>query len=279
MMSFEDFLPSATPRYRYKDYRECVRLLEKEYDKLDHEEDPLESAYNPYCIIEIDERSFLECFVNSGDNSLTLSWEIYDHAYQSALLRMESTEHATAAGAFDQIFSAWTWTESNQSLASTRTRSVRGVTRTKRADISWTPKNMPAGRSEWPTVVGEVAWSEPRSKLRADMEFWLTGPASPVNVAITISVLRGRILIERWKSLNDRPPTPTQKIEIIRNPKLGCPQVTGQLEIEFSEVFLRDPKPATGERNFILTTADMRKLADDVWAFQYKPKPDKKAAQ
>ena len=272
-MVFEDLLSSAPPIYRYKGYRECIELLEKEHDKFEHEEDPLKDAYSPYFIMEIDERSFLEYFVNSNNKLLTLSWEIYDHAYQSALFRMESAEHATASSAFDSIFSAWTRTVSKHSLAGTRTHTFRGATRTKRADISWTLKQMPPGRSEWPTVVGEVVWSEPRSKLKADMEFWLNDPASSVNVALTISVLRGRILMERWKSVDNKPPSPVQKMEIVRKPKLGCPRVTGQLEIKFSEVFLREPKPNTLERDFSFTEADMEELADDVWSFQYKTKP------
>ncbi|KAJ5983220.1 hypothetical protein N7481_005319 [Penicillium waksmanii] len=270
MMSFQDFLPSATPRYRYKGYHECLRLFEEEYDKLQHEEDPLGCAYNPYFIMDIDERSFLECFVNSEEKLLTLSWEVYDHVHQSALFRMESSEHATASGAFNTIFSAWARRVTEPFLSNTGARTVRGVTRTKKADISWTPAEVPSSRShKWPTFVGEVAWSEPRSKLKADMKFWLEDPESSVNVAITISVLRGRILIEMWEVLDNKPPSPTQMIEIIRSPKPGCPQISGQLEIQFSDVFLREPKPKTKERNFILTTADMHELAAHIWEYQY----------
>ncbi|KAJ5378671.1 hypothetical protein N7509_011790 [Penicillium cosmopolitanum] len=271
MISFHDFLPSTTPRYRYKGYRESLRLFEEEHDKLQHEEDPLGCAYNPYFIMDIDERSFLEYFVNSEDKLLTLSWEIYDHVYQSALFKMESSEHATAAGAFNTIFSTWARSVTKPFLSNTGTRTVRGVTCTKKADISWTPAEVPSGRShKWPTFVGEIAWSEPRSKLKADIKFWLEDPESSVNVAITISVLRGRILIERWEVSDNKSPSPTQKIEIIRNPKPGCPQVSGQFEIEFSDVFLREPKPKTRERNFILTIADMHELAAHVWEYQYQ---------
>lgn len=221
--------------------------------------------------MDIDDRSFLECFVNSGDRLLTLSWEIYDHVYQSALFKMESSEHATAAGAFNTIFSAWARSMADPLLSNTGTRAIGGVNRTKRADISWTPAKVSSGRShKWPTFVGEVAWSEPRSKVQADMKFWLEDSESSVNVAISISVLCGRILIEKWGVSENKPPSPTQKIEIIRNPKPGCPQVSGQLEIDFSDVFLREPKPEARERNFILTIADMHELATHIWTYQYQ---------
>lgn len=176
-MSFLEFLPSNTPRYRYKGYSECLRLFEEKYDELEHEEDPLGRGYNPYFIMDIDERSFLESFVQSEDKLLTLSWEIYDHVNKSLLLRMESTEHAVAGGAFRSIFDHWA-KEPIPALTDTSTRTVRGVTCTKRADISFAPfLQMPVNRSfKWPTFVGEVAWSERRRKLRADMKFWLEDP-------------------------------------------------------------------------------------------------------
>ncbi|KAJ5256589.1 hypothetical protein N7478_012693 [Penicillium angulare] len=269
MMSFQDFLPSDTPKYRYKSYDECLQLFEEKYDELKCEEDPLGQAYNPYFIMDVDECSFLDCFVYSGERLLTLSWEIYDHVSQSTLLRMESSQHAVAIGAFTTIFSAWARTVPPE-VENTSTRTVRGATRTKRADISWAPKNMPRGLShKWPTFVGEVAWSEPRSKLIADMKFWLNDPGSCVNAAITISVLRGRILIEKWETSGNQTPSPSQALEICRNPKHGFPQVSGNLSINFADVFLRNPDPEKGEEDFILTETDMHEMADQVWSFQY----------
>jgi hypothetical protein len=163
--------------------------MDQECERLEREEGALGCAYNPYFIMDIDERSFLECFVNSGEKLLTLSWEIYDHVPQSALLNMESTTHAVAAGAFHTIFSAWA-RRVDDPLSPTGTSPVRGQTQTKKADISWRPQEMPNGRSNWPTFVGEVAWSECRTKFQEDMKFWLDDPDRFVNFAISISVLR-----------------------------------------------------------------------------------------
>ena len=237
---------------------------------MEREKGPLGFAYDPYFIIDIDERSFLECFVNSGDKLLMLSWEMYDHTYQSALLKMESSPHAVAGGAFSTIFSAWARRVADPILTPTSTRTVRGQTRTKKADLSWAPRDIPQGGShKWPTFAGEVAWSEPRTKLQADIEFWLDDPESCVNVAITITVLRGRIKIESWERNQNQPPSPTQWIEITRNSHGACPKVSGQLEIKFSDVFLRAKGP--GEIDFILSEADMNEIAIQIWTFQYPP--------
>ncbi|CAI7648158.1 unnamed protein product [Penicillium glandicola] len=171
---------------------------------------------------------------------------------------MESSAHAVAgsARAVDPI------------ITPTSTRSVRGQTRTKKADISWSPRDMPNGLShKWPTFVGEVAWSERRTKLHEDMKFWLDDPNSTVNAAITISILREKIMVESWERGNDKPPSPTQRIEILRNPRPGCSRINGRLEIQFSDVCLRDAR--AGESNFILTETDMAELAGHIWTYQY----------
>jgi hypothetical protein len=78
---------------------------------------------------------------------------------------------------------------------------------------------MPNGRShKWPTFVGEVASSERRTKLQEDIRLWLDDPDSAVNAAITISVLRDKIMVESWERGYDKAPSPNQKIEILRNP-------------------------------------------------------------
>ncbi|CAG8057781.1 unnamed protein product [Penicillium salamii] len=124
---------------------------------------------------------------------------------------------------------------------------------------------MPNGRShKWPTFVGEVAWSERRTKLEADIKFWMNDPDSSVNAAITRSVLRDKIVVERWKRNDYKPPSPDQKIEIVHNPRPGCPRVKGQLDIKFSDVCLRDKQEE--ESDFVLTATDMEELSRHIWA-------------
>lgn len=98
------------------------------------------------------------------------------------------------------------------------------------------------------------------------MKFWLDEPESSVNAAITISMLRNKIIVESWERGNGNP-SPEQKIEILRNPLPGCPRVNGQLETQFSDVFSRDKRDR--ESNFVLTATDIDKFAGHIWAFQY----------
>ncbi|CAG7953419.1 unnamed protein product [Penicillium salamii] len=119
-------------------------------------------------------------------------------------------------------------TASQHASVASRCASFRGQTRTKKADISWIPTKMPNGRSrKWPTLVGEVTCSERHTKLKEEIEFWINKSDSSVNAPITISVLRDKIMVESWKGNDNMPPSPNQKIKIVRNPHPGCPRVNG----------------------------------------------------
>lgn len=269
-MSCQDYLPSTTPRYDYEGIQRCLAIVEQ---MVERNEDG-KGLSNPYFIINIDERSFLECFVNSEEKLLTLSWESYNHTSQFAILRVEHASNVVAAGAFETIFSAWARRVIDTPISSTNARPVRGHSVTKKADISWTPLDPPGGRSKkWPTLVGEVAWSgsqEARTKLEKDIRFWLEGSGDQVKVVLTITVHdRGRITIEKWDTI-PVPQFPTQKIEIVDDPAPNCPRVNGQLQVPFRDVFLREKDKKDIEADFVLTENDMEQIARHVWAFQFR---------
>ncbi|KAJ5263507.1 hypothetical protein N7478_011112 [Penicillium angulare] len=90
--------------------------------------------------MDIDEGPFQECFVNSKDKLLALSWEICDHVAQSALFKMETAAHAVAARTFDTFFSAWARKIHDPLFSLTGKTTFRSQTRSKKADISWTLK-------------------------------------------------------------------------------------------------------------------------------------------
>ncbi|KAJ5812513.1 hypothetical protein N7474_008814 [Penicillium riverlandense] len=269
-MFFEEVLPSTTPRYEYEGIQGFLHILEQEQERYERE-----GSFNPYIIFAIDEHSFLECFVDSEEDLLTKSWETYDHSSHNILIKMETANHAVAAGAFDSIFSTWARRVRDNPLACTARTAVRGHTRTKRADSSWTPVFLPAGRSpKWPTLVLEVAWSERRPKLERDIDFWLRESNGDVKVVLSITVHPcGIISIEKWdlsptSSGNGTAPRPTQKIEIVRKPTPNCPRVKGQIQLQFQDIFLRD-KEGT-DIDFIISHSDMEEIASQVWGFQFE---------
>ncbi|KAJ5962469.1 hypothetical protein N7501_007410 [Penicillium viridicatum] len=74
-------------------------------------------------------------------------------------------------------------------------------------------------------------------------------------------------MVDSWERADDKSPSPNQRVEIVRNPRPVCPRVNGQLEIQFSDVFVRDKK--SRESNFRLTATEMEELAKHIWEYQY----------
>ncbi|CAG8150028.1 unnamed protein product [Penicillium nalgiovense] len=194
MMSFQDDISPSTRRYRNEGYHECVGVFEQESERMEREGGT--PGYNPYFIIDIDERSFLECFVNSGEKLLMLS-----------------------------IFNRWldqVKATSGTHITYLHAESVPGTNQSRTPDSSWTPRDLPSGRSrKWPTLVLEVSYSQTRAYLKEAMQFWLDEPESDVKVAISITVSDRKILLERWVRRPNRPTSPDQWIEIAREPRKG----------------------------------------------------------
>ncbi|KAJ5411095.1 uncharacterized protein N7487_005454 [Penicillium crustosum] len=129
--------------------------------------------------MDIDELSYNECFIDSGEKLLVLSSEVYNHASQSDVVEVRSHAHATAASALNQIFRAWHSLD-DTSIVDTGVAGFRGGTITKKGVMSWIPIDSSSGKlQDWPSLVGEVAWSEPRRKLLQDIEFWFKESQRP----------------------------------------------------------------------------------------------------
>ncbi|KAJ5164022.1 uncharacterized protein N7500_005852 [Penicillium coprophilum] len=105
-MPIEYVLLATTPRYNHEGFEQCLKMIDQEGELSECEESG--GLSNPYAIMDIEEESFIDCFVNSGE-SFRLSWELYGHASQFTLLKAsESAIHAVATGTFEGIFSVWT---------------------------------------------------------------------------------------------------------------------------------------------------------------------------
>lgn len=274
MRPFEDFLPSNTPRYEFQSTEQSVQILHQEMSRLRGDRPRLGNPLNPFLIFVMDRRSFLS-WQDSGESLLEHSGKIYDYPSSQLLVEMISPQHECAAGAFFRIVERWL----DRAVKSPRGRlvpylrtSVEAATWKKEPDLSWRA-TLARGRPEWPTFVVEVAWSEPRQKLKEDMTFWLTEPTSPVSIALTITVKEEKnegqpstktIVIEKWKlkeESSDRVDSIDQ-IKIVQEPGVN-PQVTGHLCLPLQDILYR-PREAN-ENDFILESTQMKNIADIIW--------------
>ena len=152
-------------------------------------------------------------------------------------------------------------------LAVANWRPALGEARSKQADNAWGPLRAPRGHDhDWPTVVLEVAFSEPsQAKLQSDVRFWLRDGRGKVKIVLTLTVDREspRIIIEKWVLKNNREHRQEQ-VTISRN-KEGQVHVAGApLTIEFESLFLRNAD-VSRERDIEFPEATFAELADNIW--------------
>ena len=133
-----------------------------------------------------------------------------------------------------------------------------------------------------PTLVFECGVSESKRRLRAEASWWLQNTQEEVKIVVVLRVSEEdrKITLEQWEmdtgpnpqATQDRPDgtrtnlTRIQKVTIVA--PLGSRAVaTAPFSLNFNKIFLRDPDPAKGEKDFIFSKKELEKsFAQHVWA-------------
>ena len=257
-------LSPSIKRYRYEQKKQLQEVFDIEYNCL------LQGDKNSSeCLLfEIDDETFSRDFLNLEDET---SWSSFSKPEGLLLIKMMTKEHGAAIGAFHTaLILALTPMGLETALQPYSSATVKGDERSKQGDNAWGPIRAPHGHDRgWPTVVLEVAFSEPsRSKLQSDVLFWLGDGRGKVKVVITLTIDRKspQISIEKWV-LKDGREHCQEQVNISRNSK-GQVHVTGApLTIEFESLFLRaieGPK----KQDIQFPEAVLAKLADTIWTAQ-----------
>lgn len=257
-------LSPSIKRYRYEQKKQLQEVFDIEYNRL------LQRDKNSSeCLLfEIDDETFSRDFLNLEDET---SWSSFSKPEGLLLIKMMTKEHGAAIGAFHTaLILALAPMGLETALQPYSSATVKGDERSKQGDNAWGPIRAPHGHDRgWPTVVLEVAFSEPsRSKLQSDVLFWLGDGRGKVKVVITLTIDRKspQISIEKWV-LKDGREHCQEQVNISRNSK-GQVHVTGApLTIEFESLFLRaieGPK----KQDIQFPEAVLAKLADTIWTAQ-----------
>ncbi|CAI7655832.1 unnamed protein product [Penicillium glandicola] len=162
------------------------------------------------------------------------------------------------------------------------TARIQGMVCSKEPDGSWTPENLPLGRSDtWPTVVLEVGVSESKKKLRADAAWWLANSDGQVHVVIIISVNQTMAEVTFETIVLQQPPTYMrngrrqyrpeirQSIVVSRGgpgePITTVPN-TSPLIITLEEVLCRPANPP--ETDPVIPISSLERIASAAWRWQ-----------
>ncbi|RPA91463.1 hypothetical protein L873DRAFT_308482 [Choiromyces venosus 120613-1] len=151
----------------------------------------------------------------------------------------------------------------------------QGTTSRKQADCSLKPWLSRPHRTDFPTVVIECGVSESYNRLVNDSRWWLENSQGHVKVVLLlkVSVAMTRIRLGQWEMVTTPNPRVTQRHP---GPTRTRPTMASRVDIlpavapapftlEFRNIFLRLPRLARGESNFVFTQQDLQSYATLVW--------------
>jgi hypothetical protein len=124
------------------------------------------------------------------------------------------------------------------------------------------------------TFAIESGLSESQQALDTDAKLWLENSESDVTQVLTIKISRNRpeVLFRLWvqtqqaretRSGNTKRATKAQEVSVVLEE--GRPTTEGSLSISFEKLFDRRPQQGTAERDIVLSTRELGKVARLVW--------------
>ncbi|KAJ9296179.1 hypothetical protein DTO271G3_5320 [Paecilomyces variotii] len=237
-------LECATKIYPYQGIRQFWDIWETEWRKL--EENMQDSEW--VLFTDVDKETFTRDFLNSSDNIILRSWNSYDKSKHFLLTKMPvSLAHEAAvsefAEAFLEVLRPMGLHDKLYKRGSATRYNDKGA---KQPELQFTPKQPPVHYPKyWLTVVVEVAVTEPASKLKSDIRYWLGQSNGGVEVVMTLQAKRDtpEIILEKWEPANNgnRCPRRKQRVIVYKGSNDTIKVDGGPLIIDFEKLFLRPP--------------------------------------
>ncbi|KAJ5964286.1 uncharacterized protein N7479_004162 [Penicillium vulpinum] len=263
--SFLKELPSSIERYSYEGECSFLQIFNL---KLNARESPGNEKNN--FILFHTSREMIETLLNPDDESTTLAKNCssFDLDEELILIKIPSLEHSAATTAVDHaIMAAILPMGLFDSLNGYPNATIQGQTRGKQPDHGWGSIRPPSGYKRKPSVVLEVAWSEPDSKLNSDVRFWLEPADGNVKTCLTLRVDKRQpaIRIENWRPQNGR----AHRFQMIQVTKVSnhITVTEDPLIIPFEDFFLRAPSIPT-ERDIEISHQALHVIAEKIWDVQ-----------
>lgn len=258
-------LPPPTHLYPYLGRHHFLDIYYRELDRFGRDQ----NAPDFVVFTGVDEKQFDEDFRNSSDKVVLHSISTYDPAKRVLFIKMTTHAHAQAIeGLGEELLDALRPRNLRLMLTSFAGQLLYGQGQNKKADKGWGPLDRPLHQGQrWPSLVVEVAVSETRTKLEADISFWLTRTFGQVKMVITVDVARTRhqrILLDKWVLDDNGQLHCAQQITLTKTSLQDRTPIieNGPLAIEFEALFLRPRQP--GECNLVLD-ARLGIIAKKLW--------------
>lgn len=175
-----------------REYNIFVSTLNEEFNREGG--DSIEVMSEWILFTGIDEETFTRDFLKTTEEPSDLNWTSFDSSVNLLLARILLRPHVVATQTFHQLL-----------LDALRPMGLDGALQVlpqitdqtpigaKQGDGEWAPRRVLPGRSKHrPSVVLEVALSQPRSKLASDVRYWLhsSSQGDDVKIVLTLAINR-----------------------------------------------------------------------------------------
>ncbi|CAG8397274.1 unnamed protein product [Penicillium salamii] len=185
-----EVLPLSVRRYGYKDKDQFAQIITLERERLldsmrysreisdidtgsgRSEQEPT-TEITEYIIFSIDPTTFNQDFLSLDTISIPSIRTSFNPNTKTLIVKMVTREHTQIAFAVHKaIDKALARMGLDEAIKNYQGVDIDVNGRQKQADMGWGPRQ-PRGCPKRPSVVLEVAVSEPRKKLRQDVDIWL----------------------------------------------------------------------------------------------------------
>jgi hypothetical protein len=197
---------------------------------------------------------------------------LYLENRQCLFLTLTSSPHETASQTFGDIMREKLLAmHCDEECISTERANRKLTNLQKTPDLSWRPE---AGLHI--TLALEVEVSESERGLALDAKIWLEDPESHVAQVITIRINRTRpeIVFSVWEATKEETDTDTRVKPLPKSKEVQKGIVTleqerlvanGRITLSFSNMFERQARRGTAERDVIFSALDLERVSRVVW--------------
>jgi hypothetical protein len=266
--SILDQLPPRTPQYPYRSLRDFESILRSEATHLQLPE-PNTSQF--ILFTEIDPQTFTRDFENPVRDIVCHNIDSYYPLQAAFVIKMKTGAHEAAHVTFSNrlIRKLAFMGSADEGLVGTGAKTISSNTRSKEADLTYRPFDLPPGRSkQWPTLALETGYSNSRDMLESNAKWWISESGGDVKVAVTIDIHEQRREVNvRIYELQHDGAINEQHATVSEQPGKSAHVSNAPLIISFHSLFLRNP---TGdERDILFDDGDMRRLGMAIWDEQF----------
>lgn len=213
---------------------------------------------------------------HEGDHSRSID-SYYPHL-GLLVVKMKTKTHEAAHNKLNEVLIVKLagMGHAERGLHETGSAEIKTPSRNKHGDQEYQPEQLPRGRSDhWPTVVIESGYTDSRTTLQKNAQWWLSESKGDVNGVITACIHEKKyeIIFDLWVASDLQTKSGTMAIDTKHSVKLSKTGADAETQaagapliLPFESLLLRPPTAPETDVEFM--EEDLKYVAESVWDLQ-----------